>query len=299
MKQPDDWDPDERDAVTDLQEELNAMRARHAGDPPLALLRAARGEALPEPLQARIIQHLSESAWSRTLVEGADAAEVSLTPSEEQQILDRVQSQNAGASSPLRWNRFWIPALAAVGAAVLLVVVFGRIDRAVPSIEPPAATATAPAVPAPAVPSPSFAVALSKPDIKLNPAAFAFRGVENEKQFFADLKRALDAFRESDYARADREFAGLAPRYPKSVEVAFYQGVSRIYLNDLEGADRSLAAAEQLNDASFGFEVMWYRAIVDGRAGRTASARTRLDTLCRDGSFVRQAQACESARQLR
>ena len=188
--------------------------------------------------------------------------------------------------------------MAAVAVAVLLVIVLRRDDRVVPAIEPQA-TAPVPAAPAPAATSPSFALSLSKPDIKLSPAAFTYRGVANEKEFFADLKPALDAFRESDYARANREFATLAPRYPQSVEVAFYQGVARIYLNDLDGADASLAAAEQLNEASFASEVTWYRAVVDERAGRTASARTRLDSLCRDVSFVRQSQACDAASRVR
>jgi hypothetical protein len=296
VKQLDDWEPDELEAVADLRDQLDALRARHAGDPPLALLRAARGEALPEPLQASVHQQLSNGKWNQALVDGANAVELQVTQEDEQRILDRIHRQTAKTRSPLSW-RLWIPVLGTIAAAVLVVVVLRRSDLVNQSIEPPA-SAPPPTTSTPA-PAPSFVLALAKPDVKISPDTLIYRGATNEQTFLADLKPALDAFRESDYARANREFSALAPRYPKSVEVAFYQGVARIYLNDLAGAETSLIAAEQLNDASFGFEVQWYRAIVDERAGRAASARTRLDTLCKDGSFVRQAQACDAANRLR
>ena len=48
MKPPrDGWDADEREALQDVEEELDALRTRHDHDPPLDLLRAGHQDALP------------------------------------------------------------------------------------------------------------------------------------------------------------------------------------------------------------------------------------------------------------
>ena len=298
MKQPDDWDPDELETIADLRDQLEVLRARHAGDPPLAVLRAARGDALPEPLQAGVSRQLSASAWHQALVDGADAVELQVTPEDEQRLLNRIHRDTAQTQSSSAWRRLWMPALATVAAAALVVVVVRRGDLAVRSIEPP--SSSAPTLTTPSAPPRRHSWCRSRSRTsRFSPAALPYRGAASGQGLLADLKPALDAFRESDYPRADREFAALATRYPKSVEVAFYQGVARIYLNDLEGAEQSLAVAEQLNDTDLYLRRDVVPSLVDERAGRTASARTRLDALCRDGSFVRQVQACQVASKVR
>jgi len=59
---PDNWDRDERETVESLEAELEAMRARHAGDPPVDLLRAAQADVLPTDLEAIAEEHLAQSA---------------------------------------------------------------------------------------------------------------------------------------------------------------------------------------------------------------------------------------------
>ena len=294
--QSDDWDAEERETLNNLQPELDALRARHAGDPPLDLLRAADSDALPEELQARVSRHLSESDWSRALVQGADDVDVSLSSQDERRLLRRIQKEASQTSKRSLWDRLWIPALATAAVAVVAIVVIRQADWTTKSTEQPTAPPSA-SVPAPT--SPQFQLALAKPDVKLSPAALTYRGTTGEQGFLGDIKPALDAFRQNDYARADREFSALAPRYPQSVEVAFYQGVARLFQNDIAGADVSLVAAEGINEASFASEVAWYRAVVDERSGRPAAARTRLDGLCRDATFIRRAQACEAANRLK
>src|SRR5262249_28211413 len=61
MKSPaDGWDRDERDALEPLADQLASIRARHANDPSLDLLRAAHADALPPDLQARVSAHLTD-----------------------------------------------------------------------------------------------------------------------------------------------------------------------------------------------------------------------------------------------
>jgi len=294
-----DWDPEERDALKNLAEELDALRARHAGDPPLELLRAARHDGLPDELQTGIARHLSENAWSRTLAEGADPVDASLSLEDQNRLLDRIRAETVQRRRSL-WNRLWIPALATAAIGVLIVAVVRRADQGNRPIEPgTAAPVTAsPAAAAPQV-VPRFQLVLDKPDVKLSPGALTYRGKVGDKGFLADVKPALDAYRQGDYTAAEREFSALAPRYPQSVEIAFYQGVARLFLNELAGADAALATAEHLNEPTFAPDVAWYRAIVDERAGRLADTRTRLAALCSEGGHARQAQACDAATRLK
>ena len=293
-----DWDREERDALKDLEHELDALRTRHTDDPPLDLLRAAHGDALPDELQASVSRHLSESAWSRRLVEGADDVGAALTPEDQHRILDRIRAETVQTRRRSVWNRLWIPAFATAAIGVIAVVVLHRADQRVGPTEPAAVTPPTPTASAPP-PVPPFQLALDKPDVRLTPAALTYRGTVGDKGFLADVKPALDAYRRNDYGLANREFSALAPRYPQSVEIAFYQGIARLFLNDIAGADTALTAAERLNEPTFAADVAWYRAIVDQRAGRLADARSRLGALCRLGNHPRQTQACDAANRLK
>jgi hypothetical protein len=144
-----------------------------------------------------------------------------------------------------------------------------------------------------------FQLPLDKPAVKISPRAVTYRGDVGSDGFLSQLKPPLDGYRQGDYQGADREFSILATRYPQSVEVFFYQGISRLFLNDFAGADAALAAADRLADASFSADVSWYRAVVDERLGRLADARSRLRALCDRGNHARQAAACDAAVKLR
>ena len=116
-------------------------------------------------------------------------------------------------------------------------------------------------------------------------------GGGSDNQLLADLKGPLDGFRNNDYARADRAFAALESRYPNAVEVFFYGGVSRLFVNDPQRAIAALTRAAALADTTFAPRTAWYLAIAEERAGHLSRARARLDELCR-GTSDRAAPAC-------
>lgn len=214
-----------------------------------------------------------------------------LAAGDEARILARIQREartelQAGSGS---WRRWGIPlagAAALVVAGTIWLVTRGGGPTA--DSKGPAQTAAA-VTPAAAV----FRLPLEKPAIKISPSALAWRGPQRENPLLTDLGPAFDAFRLSDYARADDEFARLAGKYPTSIEVAFHQGVSRLLAGNLPGAIVSLSAAERLDDRSFAWDVQWYLAVAEERAGNAAEARTRLVRLCAQPDS-RQPRACEA-----
>jgi hypothetical protein len=191
------------------------------------------------------------------------------------------------------WS-WWRPVLA--GAAIVTLAVTGWFtfrDPAQPAqnvqtpSEPPIATTP---------PRPVYYTPLEKPRVALSLSALTWRGA-GDNQLLADLKSPLDAFRADDFARADREFAALETRYPQAIEVFFYGGVSRLFVNDPGRAAVALTRAGELADSTFAPRVDWYRAIADERAGRVAEARNRLSTLCR-GESEHAREACRVVEQL-
>ncbi len=298
MKPPSDgWDKDERDALEGLHDELEAIRARHANDPPLELLRAARGGALPDRLEPIASEHLSRSAWSRSLVEGLENVEAPLRREDEDRILARVRKDaraTDGATRYWSWLRQLPLPVAAAAALVLVAWVSWRAVRPPPASSTPETRVAVATPPQPA----AFQLPLEKPEIRLSAAALTWRGARGANDLLSDLKPAFDAFRQDDYTRAARELEALEPRYPGSIEIVFYEGVSRLFLNDSAGAIAALEKAERLGDSAFAPDVAWYRALAEQRAGHMPEARARLDALCRGGG-ARASRACEARQQLR
>jgi hypothetical protein len=120
---------------------------------------------------------------------------------------------------------------------------------------------------------------------------------DNGNQLLTDLKPGLDAYRRGDYATADRELTALATRYPGTIEILFYQGVSRLFLNDLAGAITAFDAADAVGDPTFAADVTWYRAVAEQRAGNAANARTRLEAIC-SARGTDAARACTALEQI-
>jgi hypothetical protein len=187
-------------------------------------------------------------------------------------------------------GRWWIP-LASVAALILA----GTIWLATPRT--PSSESNTPPQPAAPVPAPPlvFRLPLEKPAIKISPSALAWRGPGRENPLLADLKPAFDAFRADDYQRADDEFSKLAGKYPQSIEVPFHQGVSRLLGGNAQAATVSLKAAERLADSSFAWDVQWYLAVAEERAGDAAAARARLTRLCGQPDS-RQHLACDAVK---
>lgn len=294
---PNDWDREEQSALEPFEGELRALRDRHAGDPPIEVLQAAHADALPPDLQASTLAHLESSRWSRALVDGANDAGGELSAADQARLLERITRESrAGQQRPGVQPRIWWAMLATGSLAAVAFVMVQRSGQ--PTAAPPAVVTPA-IVPAPV--APTFALTLDKAVVKLSPRAFTYRGDVSVGDFVSQLKPALDAYRQDEYQRADDAFTALAKQYPQAVEIPFYQGISRLFLNDISGADTSLAAADQLDrsaDLSFGPDITWYRAIVDERLGRTDDARAKLASLCRQ-VHARQTHACEAAERLK
>ena len=302
MNRPlDGWDADERAAIDALAPELDELQARHAGDPPIELLRAARANVLPDDLQATLDRRLESSRWDRALVEGVDDLDVALPRADVTALFQRIQKEHDRAharahAQARRW--LWQPAFAA--AAVLVVagsawLLWRRAPETTPARPAPEAQI---AEATPPSPSRTFVLPLEKPQIKVSAGALTFRGTAGENRLLADLKPAFDALRIDDYATAARELAPLAARYPQSIEVAYYQGIAALFLDDAAGALASLTRAESVADPSFASDVTWYEAVASERAGRLDEARTRLRTLCAKKE-TRSAQACAAVDSLR
>ena len=300
MKTPSsDWDREERDALEPLEEELRALRNRHASDPPLDRLRAASADALPLDLQASTTAHLGASRWSRALVDGASAGSGDLSADDEARLLERIRRAGRPGRVPRAFRPLVWSSLLAASAAVVIAVVI--VDRSRPAPVGPVSGAPIETVtPPPAPPTVTrFQLPLDKPDVKLSPRALTYRGAADGGDFVSQLKPAIDAYRGDDYGSADREFTALAPRYPQAVEVFFYQGVARLFLNDFVGAEVSLSSADRLADESFATDVTWFLAVVDERLGRRSDARSRLASLCAQNNQPRRQSACEAADRLK
>lgn len=294
----DDWDDQEHDALAPIERELEELRARHRDDPPFELLRAARADALPDGLLDATRAHLETSAWSRAIVDGAGGEETALDRVAADRLLARTKQHAALESGAPPRNARWAPAfaLAAAAAVVVAFIVWRIAGPPTPPVTvaernvPPAVTAAPPSAP----PTRGFRLELTKPPAKLTAAALLLRGEANSGRFVDDIADGLNAYRDGHYEEAARTLDALRPRYPRSVEIPFYAGVSRLMLNDAPAAVPALESARALNDDTFADDAAWYLAVADQRSGNADRARSLLGALCR-GSGAYAARACAAA----
>ena len=296
-----DWDREEREALAGLEDQIDAMRRRHAGDPPIEMLRAAHADALPEDLRTSVSDHLAASAMSRTLADGLGEDVPALSDAEQERLLARIMKETRKGSAPASawgWLRPVFVGSGIVAVASLVWMVSKGTEQS-ERLGPPDAQVVV-ALP-PAVPP--FLLPFEKPDVRLGMAALTWRGsspttTDDGNQLLAALKPGLDAYRQSDYAIANRELTALDSRYPGTIEILFYQGVSRLFLEDYSGAIASFEAAEATsNDRTFAADVAWYRAVAEQRSGNVAQARAHLDAIC-SARGADAARACTAIEQM-
>src|SRR5262249_27162583 len=134
--------------------------------------------------------------------------------------------------------------------------------------------------------------------VKLTAMALVVRGEGTSGKFVDEAVAGLNAYRTGDYASAARELEAIQPRYPKSVEIPFYVGVSRLFLNDVPAAMAALESARALSAESFNDDIAWYLAVASERTGERERARAWLDGLCR-GTSEYSARACDASSKLR
>ena len=310
MSQPrNDWDDEERDALDGLEGELAGIRRRHADDPSLAQLRAAAADVLPPDEQARVTRHLQDSAWSRALVDGlrdADAgADDRLDAASEQRLFDRIMRE-AEPAAPRRaaLRPWWRPAMAvggglAVAATLLIAVAISRSGSDVTpapggALPSPGSDRAPVETRAPAQSAP-VQIAFIKPEVRLSASALTWRGDPSANPFLRDIAPAFDAYRASDYARAVTAFDRLATVYPNSIDVRFYQGVSRMLAGDEAGAIAPLEAAARIGNATFADEYRGsWRCRSSERAGRRRAAGSSICVAA--GALTRRQRAPPSHR---
>jgi hypothetical protein len=292
----DRWDPDEREALESISREVDEIQERHAADPSVDLLRAAHAGALPSELQDDISAHLRDNRWSRTLVESLEDTGAELTSADEDRLLRRIQQTASVEAGDRRTRIAWLalPAFAAIAILVIGAATWKMFTGPGPSSKPASTTADRP-VPLPS-PEPAFSIPLEKAEVRLTPAALTWR-VPGQNTFVDDVKPAMDAYRSGEYRQSAEAFSALASKYPQSVEVFFYQGVSRLLLADARGAHDALIRAERVAEGSFVDDSAWYLAIADERLGDVGAARTRLERLCR-GTGPRSAAACAAQKKI-
>lgn len=295
MKQPaDGWDRDEREVLEPVADEIAALRERHVNDPSLDLLRAAHADALPPDLQARVSDHLTESAWSRALVDGANDVEHSLDAASSDRLYARITKSATDRPAWFSAIRYGSRLLAAAAALIIIVALWVSWRGPAPvASSKPAAPQTAVARAEP----PPFELPLRQPDVRLSVSALTWRGPSGAASLVDDLAPALDAFRASDYTRAAQLLQPLERQYPKAIEPPFYRGISLLFLNKPAPAIDELQAAARLADNTFSLDVTWYLAVAQLRAGRLAAARVDLDRLCRTAN-ARTADACDALKKL-
>ncbi len=286
----------EREWLEGAGSAVEAAREASAQCPSFRLLSAAAAEVLPPEEQRAVEAHVAACESCRAFQADLAAIEPdALEPAEVDSGLAAIRRAVESEANPGR-RAWWRTALATTALAVIAVAVVWRVAPRGPALParpglPPAApvaaplTSTAPEPAAsPAGQSPA-GPALDKPDVKFTMAALAWRspgGTANE--FLAAIAPAVNAYRAGQYGDAENEFAKLRSRFPGSVEVPFYQGVSQLFLGKNPEAAASLESAARLSDDSFAADVSWYLAIACQRAGRPAEAREKFAALCRGAS---------------
>jgi hypothetical protein len=292
----DGWDAAEREALKALGLEFELVRRRHAADPPLDLLQAARAEVLPEPLQHDAARHLEQDPWTRTLADDLAGNDAALTKEDEDRLLRRIHTARAAETSTRGWRWLLPPAFVFATTTVLVaaaILTMWVVRQTAPVQPVQRADATVAATRQDKV----FALPLDKPPITLSVAALTWRGPGDNSSLSDQLRPGLAAFRANDYATADQELARAAVAFPKAAEPLYYQGVARLFLNDITGASDSLSAAVRLADPSMLPDVTWYLAVAEERAGNMTAAREHVTAVCKSPS-TRSAQACTALAKL-
>lgn len=295
----------ERRELGRLAPAIDELRRQRNACPPARALSASAAGALPDEAQAAVEAHVASCEQCRELqadlayLEPADIGSRAAT-----RILEHVRRQAAQSDRPHRvgW-RVLVPI--SIAASILLMIGIAgyrtgpRVSPAAAS-QPPAVAAAQPPEAAPPAPPAAVAIPgppLEKPAVKLTMLALTWRGASDGKNFAEDIAPALDAFRADQFDKADRELSALVDRYPASVEIPFYQGVSRLFLDRPAGAVGPLRRASRTADETFASDAAWYLGLALQRAGHVTEAHARFAALCRESTPYAE-RACAASRLL-
>ncbi len=291
---PADFDDRDESLPEELEAQLDRFVARHRADPVSAVLRAANDDLLPPQVQTPVAAGISASPWQQAVVRGAaDASEdATIEPDEADRLLARIHRDAAAhdVARRLASRRRMVMGVAGLAAAAVFFVTTVAVRRAMWPVLPvePSTVETVQTAP------PTYRIPLEPAPVKLTARALVLRNDAQQLPFVDDASPAFDAYRDNNYGTAAEEFERLAARYPSSVEVPFYLGVSRLMAGDVAGAATALRQARAIGDVTFTDDVAWYLAIANERTGDAGAARTALSILCQ-GTSPWAARACATA----
>jgi len=278
-----DLEPFEAEWLAEARGQVEALQKQRQTCPSFHLVRAARAEALPDELQAAVTSHIAgcrTCASSRADLEHVGAS-ADITQEETLRILSRVRREGLSTErSALSWFFSWRTAFATAALALCAIVVVQQMRK---TVRPASPTGTV-SRQEPAVQVPE-ALRLDKPDVKLTLAVLTWRGDSSKgQQLLADMGPALNLYKADRFADAARELETVSAKYPASVEIFFYLGISRLFLDDHAAAIKALEKADGLARDSFSADVSWYLALAYFKSGRIADAQARLTSLAAGNS---------------
>ncbi len=264
-----DLEPFESEWLENEGARLERLRAQSRACPPFRILRAAKAELLSDELQSAVNAHVAACKDCASLQADLDQLPPpdEITPEEEKRILSRVfrKSRPRGIHS----FRLWQAVLATAAVVVCAILVTQHMRKP-----------EAPVIVAQQEPLIAEALKLEKPDVKLSLAALTWRGETGTGQeFLSKLRPALDLYKADRFSEAALQFQALSTSYPKSVEIFFYMGVSRLFLGEYAAAAKDLETANGLAGDSFAADSSWYLALAYERSGRAADARAWFESL--------------------
>lgn len=274
-----DFDPQEQEFVD---------RVQLPKCPNLSLLNAAREGVLASDEATLVGAHLASCGVCRTLFEDLEAIDFGApTAADSRNTRERIANHAPRAfrvdhpKSGWFGQRWWIPAFAVAGCALLVFLVLRGTKTSAPA---PAQISQAKRLPL---------VALEKLPIHIDASALlATRGASDGTEAPGpDLAKALLHYENDDYTGAAQRLQVLAQKYPKDGNVRLYLGISDLYLQqDNDAAVQLTSAAAILQDARWA-DAEWYLGIAVLRLNHPELAAPVFRRLC-DGKNTYSNRAC-------
>ncbi len=286
---PPDFEPDEIRMIEELG--LTGFAGRERPDCPLPdVLQSLAAGALPPSEMAALCNHLKLCHGCRMV---HDAFAEFSPPSPERQEIDRLWSRIAMRIPQqgilgLRggWGWAWPAALAALAITGVLLI---------PSLVAPEPVRLSLSAPSPAAP---FLQTWNEDWLRTPPVRLPAKGLlvwrgspaDPIPPHTRDVAKALEPYREGDFAAAAARLEALERAYPASYEVSFYRGVCLLRLGE-PGASAQLERSRRIASSNQRADADWYLALAYLQQGSVRAAWPLLTSTC-SGFDTHSAQAC-------
>jgi tetratricopeptide (TPR) repeat protein len=276
-----DAEPDESEWLEMAGIEIRDLK-KFSSCPPLPVLHAAGADALPEPQQSMVASHIAGCRACR--ITQSDLETLQSPPEKEEEAIRHIRSLVTERLNRERQRRSLLPGFISSWRSALVVATIGfcaffafiMIRNRQPLNVNPASQKQMQLTQRDI----SKAFPLEKPEVRLSLAVLTWRGSDRaDGQFAVEIAPALDLYRANRFADAAARLEKLSSKYPDSIEICFYQGISRIFVGDYGSAIQSLEKAQKLGVVSFSADIDWYLALAYQRSGRLPESRNHLASL--------------------